>query len=261
VEFVEREDSRVHQEAIRLNRFLALAGVGSRRKNDELILSGVVKVNGKIVRELGVKVDPFSDRVTVQGQIVALQRKVHYLLLNKPKDCITTVSDERGRVTVMDYVKMRDRIYPVGRLDRNTTGVLLLTNDGELANALIHPKHEIERIYRVKLERGIADEHFSRLKRGVRLEDGMAKPHQVGIIPGTKRTQIYISLIEGRNREVRRMVEALGYEVDALERVSFAGLTTQGLARGRWRSLTRQEVRHLKEKAGLEAERYAISPK
>ena len=249
---MEREDSRVHQEAIRLNRFLALAGVGSRRKNDELILSGVVKVNGKIVTELGVKVDPFSDRVTVQGQIVALQRKVHYLLLNKPKDCITTVSDERGRVTVMDYVKMRDRIYPVGRLDRNTTGVLLLTNDGELANALIHPKGEIERVYRVRLERGIADEDFSRLKRGVRLEDGVAKPHEAGVIPGTKRTEIFIALTEGRNREVRRVVEALGYEVEALERVSFAGLTTQGLARGRWRALTRSEVRHLKQQAGME---------
>jgi 23S rRNA pseudouridine2605 synthase len=252
VEVVEREDSRVHQEAIRLNRFLALAGVGSRRKNDELILSGVVKVNGKIIRELGVKVDPFKDRVTVQGQIVALQRKVHYILFNKPKDCITTVSDERGRVTVMDYVKMRDRIFPVGRLDRNTTGVLLLTNDGELAQALTHPKHGIERVYRVRLDRGIADEHFSRLKRGVRLEDGMAKPHETGIIPGTKRTEIFIALMEGRNREVRRMVEALGYEVEALERVSFAGLTTQGLTRGGWRGLTKIEVRHLKRQAGME---------
>ncbi len=253
MEDVEREDSRVHQEAIRLNRFLALAGVGSRRKNDELILSGAVKVNGKIVHELGVKVDPFSDRVTVQGQIVALQRKIHYLLLNKPKDCITTTSDERGRVTVMDYVKMRDRIYPVGRLDRNTTGVLILTNDGELANALMHPKGKIERVYRVRLERGIADEDFSKLKRGVRLEDGVAKPYEAGVIPGTKRTEIFISLTEGRNREVRRMVEALRYEVKALERVSFAGLTTQGLARGRWRALTRPEVRHLKEQAGLES--------
>ena len=250
---MEREDSRVHQEAIRLNRFLALAGIGSRRKNDELILSGAVKVNGKIVRELGVKVDPFSDRVTVQGQIVALQRKIHYLLLNKPKDCITTTSDERGRVTVMDYVKMRDRIYPVGRLDRNTTGILLLTNDGELANALMHPKGEIERVYRVRMDRGIEDQDFSKLKRGVRLEDGIAKPHQAGVIPGTKRTEIYIALTEGRNREVRRMVEALGYEVEALERVSFAGLTTQGLARGRWRALTRSEVRHLKQQAGLES--------
>ncbi len=250
---MERQDSRVHQEVIRLNRFLALAGVGSRRKNDELILSGVVKVNGKIVRELGVKVDPFSDRVTVQGQIVALQRKIHYLLFNKPKDCITTVNDERGRVTVMDYVKMRDRIYPVGRLDRNTTGVLLLTNDGELAHALMHPKRKIERMYRIRLERGIADEDFSKLKHGVPLEDGVAKPHQAGVIPGTKRTEIFISLMEGRNREVRRMVEALGYEVEALERVSFAGLTTQGLARGRWRSLTRPEIRYLKQQAGLEA--------
>jgi 23S rRNA pseudouridine2605 synthase len=253
VEVVEREDSRVHQEAIRLNRFLALAGVGSRRKNDELILSGVVKINGKIVRELGVKVDPFSDHVTVQGHQVTLQRKIHYILLNKPKDCITTMNDERGRTTVMDYVRVKERVYPIGRLDRNTTGVLLLTNDGALANAVMHPKHEIERVYRVRLERGMLDEDFSKLKRGVRLDDGIAKPRQAGIIAGTRRTEIVLSLLEGRNREVRRILEALGYDVKGLERISFAGLTTQGVPRGRWRNLTRPEVNYLKQQAGFEA--------
>jgi 23S rRNA pseudouridine2605 synthase len=252
VDVVEREDSRVHQEAIRLNRFLALAGVGSRRKNDELILSGVVQINGKIVRELGVKVDPFKDRVSVQGQHVALQQKIHYILFNKPKDCITTMSDERGRTTVMDYVKVKERVYPIGRLDRNTTGVLLLTNDGALANAVTHPKHEIERVYRVRLERGMLDEDLSKLKRGIRLEDGIAKPRQAGIIAGTRRTEIVLSLLEGRNREVRRILEALGYDVKGLERISFAGLTTQGVPRGRWRNLTRPEVNHLKQQVGFE---------
>lgn len=249
---VEREDSRVHQEAIRLNRYLSLAGVGSRRKNDELILSGVVKVNGKVVQELGVKVDPLTDRVTVQGKPVSIQQKSYYLLFNKPKDCITTLSDERGRTTVMDYVKVRERIYPIGRLDRNTTGVLLLTNDGDLAHALTHPKHEIERVYRVRLERGILDEDLKKLRRGVRLEDGLAVPDRAETIPGTKRTEIVMSLREGKNREVRRMIEALGYDVKNLERIAFAGLTTEGVPRGRWRNLTRTEVNHLRQQAGME---------
>ena len=249
---MEREDTRVHQEAIRLNRFLALAGVGSRRKNDELILTGAVKVNGRVVRELGVKVNPYSDRVMVNGQHVDVQRKVYYILFNKPKDCITTLSDEKGRTTVMDYVKIYDRIYPIGRLDRNTTGVLLLTNDGEFANAMMHPKNEIERMYRVRLESGLPDEDLKKLKRGVRLEDGIAKPKQVAVIAGTKRSEIFISLLEGRNREVRRIFETLGHNVKGLDRISFAGLTIEGVPRGKWRHLSRPEIRHLKEQAGLE---------
>jgi 23S rRNA pseudouridine2605 synthase len=248
---VEREDPGVHQEAIRLNKYLALAGVGSRRKNDELILSGVVKVNGKIVQELGTRVRPGRDRVTVEGRPVEMELKLHYILFNKPKDCITTLSDERGRTTVLDYVKISKRIYPIGRLDRNTTGVLLLTNDGELANALMHPRREIKRVYRVRLERGIVDEHFGALRRGVRLEDGVAKPEQVVVLPGTRRKELLVSLAEGRNREVRRMFEALGYDVKGLERVSFAGFTTEGVARGRWRFLSQTEVYHLRRAAGL----------
>jgi len=256
---VEREDTRVHQEAIRLNRYLALAGVGSRRKNDELILSGVVKVNGKVVRKLGVKIDPYTDRVTVNGQQVDVQRKVYYILFNKPKDCITTLSDEKGRTTVMDYVKIYDRIYPIGRLDRNTTGVLLLTNDGEFANAMMHPKNEIERMYRVRLESGLPDDDLKKLKRGIRLPDGIAKPKQVGVIPGTKRSEIFISLLEGRNREVRRMFEVLGHNVKGLDRISFAGLTIEGVPRGKWRHLSRPEIKYLREQAGLKIESYAFS--
>lgn len=261
MEIVEREDTRVHQEAIRLNRFLALAGVGSRRKNDELILSGAVKVNGRIVHALGVKVNPYSDRVTVNGHTVDVQRKVYYILFNKPKDCITTLSDEKGRTTVMDYVKIYDRIYPIGRLDRNTTGVLLLTNDGEFANAMMHPKNEIERMYRVRLENGLPDEDLRKLKHGIRLADGIAKPRQVAVIPGTKRSEIFISLLEGRNREVRRMFETLGHNVKGLDRISFAGLTIEGVPRGKWRNLTRPEVRYLREQAGLDDKGYAFSSK
>jgi 23S rRNA pseudouridine2605 synthase len=234
-----------------LNKYLALAGVGSRRKNDELILSGVVKVNGKIVQELGTKVHADRDRVTVNGQPVEVEPKLYYILFNKPKDCITTLSDEKGRTTVLDYVKISKRIYPIGRLDRNTTGVLLLTNDGELANALMHPRGEIERVYRVRLDRAILDEHFGTLRRGVRLEDGVARPQEVALLPGTRRKELLISLAEGRNREVRRTFETLGYDVKGLERVSFAGFTTEGVARGRWRFLSHTEVHHLRQAAGL----------
>jgi pseudouridine synthase len=248
---IQREDSGLHQKGIRLNKYLALAGIGSRRSNDELIRSGVVKVNGRVVRELGTRIDPRQDRVTVRGTPVYLSEKQVYIVFNKPKDTITTVSDERGRMTVMDYVKVKERVFPVGRLDRNTTGVLLLTNDGELAHALTHPKYEIEKVYHVRLDRGISDEDLRHLKDGVRLEDGIAKPTAVQSIPKTKRTELLIALHEGRNREVRRMLEELGYDVKRLERISFAGITTEGLARGKWRKLTAKEVEHLKRIAGI----------
>jgi 23S rRNA pseudouridine2605 synthase len=245
MERVETQNSDLHQKAVRLNKFLALAGIGSRRHNDDLILSGVVKVNGRPVKELGTRIDPMIDRVTVHGKPVGLAEKTLYILFNKPKDCITTLKDERGRTTVMDYVRVKERVYPVGRLDRNTTGVLLLTNDGEVAHALTHPKFEVERIYRVVLEVGILDEHLSNLKKGVRLEDGVARVNNVEVIPGEKRRKLLVSLQEGRNREVRRIFDALGYDVKQLERVAFAGLTAVGLKRGEWRKLTRKEVDHL----------------
>ncbi len=249
---VEREDSRVLQEAIRLNKFLAMAGVGSRRKNDELILSGAVSVNGKVVQELGVKVHPFKDRVTVRGNPVFLTQKPVYIVFNKPKDTITTVKDERGRTTVMDYVHVKERVYPVGRLDRNTTGVMILTNDGELANALMHPKFEIEKVYHVKLDRGIEDNHVSKLKRGMKLGDGLASATRVVTIPGTKRMEVLIAISEGRNRQVHRTFEALGYEVKKLDRISFGGITYEGLARGKWRKLSSREIEHLKRLAGIQ---------
>lgn len=243
---LEREGANLHQEVVRLNKYLALSGVGSRRKNDELILSGVVKVNGKIVRELGTKIDPLRDRVTVRGTPVAATERHLYILFNKPKDCITTVSDERGRKTIMEYVRVRERVYPVGRLDRDTTGVLLLTNDGDLAHLLTHPSSEVEKVYRVRLERGLAENDLRRLGKGVRLSDGLARAHHASIIPGTRRTEALVSVTEGRNHLVKRMFESLGYSVKRLERIAFAGLSAGGVARGKWRFLTHQELRHLR---------------
>jgi len=242
---LEREDSDIHSEALRLNTFLARAGVGSRRKNDELILSGAVKVNGKTVHELGIRVN-LSDHVTVGGKRVVLGERSVYIVFNKPKDCITTVEDEKGRTTVMDYVRLKERVFPVGRLDRNTTGVLILTNDGNLAYKLTHPRFEIEKVYRASLNKPITDEHVGMLRRGVKLLDGIGKARAAETIRGSGRLKVLVSLREGRNREVRRMFEALGYDVKHLERISFSGITQEGLSRGEWRYMTKREVSHLR---------------
>jgi 23S rRNA pseudouridine2605 synthase len=244
---VERKGPRIHKEDIRLNRFLAMAGVGSRRGNDELIVSGAIKVNGKQVRELGTKVDPEKDIVTVHGNPVHPAQHTVYILLNKPKDCITTLKDEKERTTVSDYVRVKERVYPVGRLDRNTTGVLLLTNDGDMTHSLIHPSFEVEKVYRVSLDKPLKNEDLGRLKRGVDLDDGPARAGEVHFVDGSKRMRVFVSLHEGRNREVRRIFEALGYDVKYLDRVSFAGLEYSGLQRGEWRYLTNEEVRYLKK--------------
>jgi 23S rRNA pseudouridine2605 synthase len=248
---MERENTRIHQETVRLNRFLAMAGIGSRRKNDELIRSGAVKINGRVVTELGTKVVLSKDRVSMNGTIVSIEEKNVYILLNKPKDVITTMNDERGRETVMNYVRTKYRVFPVGRLDRNTTGVLLFTNDGEFANALIHPKFEIERVYRVTVDKTMQDDDLKKLKKGIHLEDGLAKAQTVEIVEGSKRKKILIVIREGRNREVRRMFEALDYDVRQLDRVAFAGLTTLGVPRGKCRMLSYPEVKDLKKYLGL----------
>ncbi len=248
---MERKDKGLHQDLVRLNRFLAMAGVGSRRKNDTLILSGEVKVNGRVVQELGLRVQPGVDRISVRGKAVGIAEKPVYILFNKPKDTITTVSDEKGRTTVMNFVRLRRRVFPVGRLDRNTTGVLLFTNDGDLANALIHPAREIEKIYRVTLDRPIHLGDFGKLRKGVELRDGFAKPKSAEIVDGSQRKKILLSIHEGRNHEIKRIFEAIGYDVKQLDRVSFAGLTALGLPRGSWRFLNRNEVEFLKNSAGL----------
>ncbi|HEY6953312.1 MAG TPA: pseudouridine synthase [Bacteroidota bacterium] len=224
-----------------------MAGVGSRRSNDKLIVSGAVKVNGKISNELGAKVDPDKDIVTVNGVAVHPAQHEVYILLNKPKDCITTLSDEKDRTTVLDYVRVKERVFPVGRLDRNTTGTMLLTNDGDLTNALIHPKFEVEKVYKVSLDKALRNEDLAQLRRGVVLEDGLARANDVQFVDGSKRMRVFVSIHEGRNREVRRIFEALGYDVKYLDRVSFAGLNYSGLQRGEWRYLTNVEVRYLKK--------------
>ena len=248
---LEEKNSGDHPEVVRLNRFLAMAGVGSRRSNDELILSGAVKINGRAVTELGVRVDPSRDHVTVRGKQIHVAGRNIYIVLNKPKDAITTMSDEKGRDTVMKYVQVRDRVFPVGRLDRNTTGVLLFTNDGTLAHALLHPSKEFERMYRVTLREPASDDDLRNLRRGVSLEDGFARVQRAECITGSKRKKVLVMVHEGRNREVRRLFEKLGHDVRQLDRVSFAGITPLGLPRGSWRYLTRAEVRSLRNLAGL----------
>jgi len=231
-----------------------MAGVASRRKAEELILSGSVTINNKVVTDLSTKVLPSTDKVAVNGRPIAAEEKLVYLLLNKPKDCITTSHDEKSRKTVLDLVRTRERVFPVGRLDRNTTGVLLLTNDGELAYRLMHPSHEVEKSYFVELTEGAEQKDLDKLKKGVHIEGGKTSPAKVTPIPGTKNKNLIVTIHEGRNRQVHRMLEALGYEVKRLDRIEYAGLTAEGLRRGRWRYLSKPEIHRLKKVAGLTGE-------
>lgn len=232
-------------EPIRLNKYMANVGICSRREADEYIQAGEVLVNGEPVTELGTKITR-NDTVTFRGKVVTLERKI-YVLLNKPKDCVTTSDDPQGRLTVMDIVRnaCTERIYPVGRLDRNTTGVLLLTNDGDLASKLTHPKSIKKKIYHVWLDRDVNEEDMQRIADGIELEDGPIQPDAVSYANDTDKNQVGIEIHSGRNRIVRRIFEALGYRVVKLDRVYFAGLTKKNLQRGRWRYLTQQEVNML----------------
>ena len=239
---------------IRINKFLSMCGVASRRKADEMILEGKVEVNHKVVREMGTRIDPQRDRVFVQGKQAVQVHDFVYLVMNKPKDTITTLSDERDRPTVMKLVRSKHRVYPIGRLDRNTTGVLLFTNDGEFANRLMHPRFEVPKSYLVTCETTVQPEHLDQLRKGVRLEEGGTAPADVFSIPHSKGKEVGITIHEGRNRQVRRMFESLGYEVRKLDRVAYGPVTKEGLARGASRSLTRQEIRKLKELAGFPEE-------
>ena len=233
-------------EQIRLNKFMSNAGICSRREADEFIQQGLVKVNGKVVTELGTKIT-HSDVVEYDEKVLALESKC-YILLNKPKDCVTTSEDPQDRTTVMDLVKgaCTERIYPVGRLDRNTTGVLLLTNDGDLASKLTHPKYVKKKIYHVWCDKDISEEDMQRIADGIELEDGPIHADAISYATETDRNQAGIEIHSGRNRIVRRIFESLGYHVIKLDRVYFAGLTKKNLPRGRWRYLTQEEVNHLK---------------
>lgn len=231
---------------IRLNKFLANAGVCSRREADEFITAGVVTVNGEVATELGTKIKR-SDEVKFHDQLVSIEKKV-YVLLNKPKDYVTTSEDPQNRKTVMDLVRnaCRERIYPVGRLDRNTTGVLLLTNDGELASKLTHPKFLKKKIYHVYTDKNVTAADLRQMAEGVKLEDGEIKADAVEYASETDRKQVGIEIHSGKNRIVRRIFEALGYRVIKLDRVFFAGLTKKNLRRGDWRFLTEKEVNMLR---------------
>lgn len=236
-------------EQTRLNKFMANAGICSRREADEFIQQGLVKVNGKVVTELGTKIT-HSDTVEYDDKVVALENKC-YILLNKPKDCVTTSDDPNGRLTVLDLVKgaCDERIYPVGRLDRNTTGVLLLTNDGDLASKLTHPKYVKKKIYHVWCDHDITEADMQQIADGVELEDGMIHADAISYANEKDRNQAGIEIHSGQNRIVRRIFEKLGYHVTKLDRVYFAGLTKKNLPRGRWRYLTQEEVNKLKRGA------------
>lgn len=233
-------------EQIRLNKFLANAGLCSRREADEYIQAGKILVNGTPATELGTKIS-HNDVVEYDGKVVTMESKC-YILLNKPKDCVTTSDDPNGRLTVMDIVKgaCNERIYPVGRLDRNTTGVLLLTNDGDLASKLTHPQFVKKKIYHVWTDKDVTEDDMQRIADGIELEDGEIHADAISYATDTDRNQVGIEIHSGRNRIVRRIFESLGYHVTKLDRVYFAGLTKKNLPRGRWRYLTQQEVNFLK---------------
>ena len=241
-----REEMKDPNEPIRLNKYLANAGVCSRREADDFITAGVVTVNGQVVTELGTKVK-LGDEVRFHDQTISIERKI-YILLNKPKDYVTTVEDPQDRKTVMDLVKgaCKERIYPVGRLDRNTTGVLLLTNDGELASKLTHPRFLKKKIYHVRLDKNLTAADMQQLATGIQLEDGEIHADEVSYTSDTDKTMVGVEIHSGRNRIVRRMFEALGYHVLRLDRVQFAGLTKKNVRRGDWRFLTEKEVNMLR---------------
>ncbi len=229
----------------RLNKYIAQSGVCSRREADKLIESGRIKVNNKVVTEMGFQVNP-GDKVHY-GKKLLSREKLIYLLLNKPKDFITTTDDPQERKTVMHLVSKAcdERIYPVGRLDRNTTGVLLLTNDGELSKKLTHPSHEVSKVYQIELNKSLEDDHFEKIKEGVQLEDGFVKVDDIAMLD-PEGIALGVEIHSGKNRIVRRIFEYFGYEVSKLDRVMFAGLTKKDLPRGKWRFLRDREIVKLK---------------
>lgn len=232
---------------VRLNKFIANAGICSRREADVMITSGVIKINGEIVTALGTKVSP-SDKVQYGDQTLRPEKNF-YVLLNKPKGFITTMDDPQDRKTVMSLVKnaCSERIYPVGRLDRNTSGLLLFTNDGELATKLTHPRHKVHKIYHAVLDKKLIKNDFEKVMLGIELEDGFIRVNNISFVEGVEsKKEVGLDLHSGRNRIVRRIFESLGYNVTKLDRVSFAGLTKKDLPRGKWRFLNEKEIHFLK---------------
>ena len=234
------------KETIRLNKFIANSGICSRREADTLIAAGVVTVNGQVVTELGTKVNVHDDDIRFNGERLKGEEKV-YLIMNKPKGYVTTASDPHAEKTVIDLLKgCSSRVYPVGRLDKNTTGVLLLTNDGEIAERLTHPSYDKKKIYQVSLDKELSEEDYHKILEGVSLTDGDVKADELEFIDANDKRKIGIEIHSGKNRIVRRIFDSLGYNVKALDRVYFAGLTKKGLKKGEWRYLTEGEINILK---------------
>ncbi len=231
---------------MRLNSFIANAGVCSRREADELIRKGEIKINGDVVTELGTKVNP-DDTIVYKNKKLSHEQKV-YLLLNKPKDYITTADDPQQRRTVLDLLgnTFKERLYPVGRLDRNTTGLLLLTNDGDLTKKLSHPKHGVRKIYHVHLDKPVTQNDLIHIAKGVSIDDKILRPDRIEYANPDNKREVGIELHSGQNRVVRRIFEQVGYRVTKLDRVVFAGLTKKDLPRGKWRKLSQKEVNYLK---------------
>ncbi len=239
-------DKDLHKDTIRLNKYIANSGICSRREADQFITQGLVEVNGKVISEMGYQVQK-EDKVVFDGQPITPEKNV-YVLLNKPKGYISTTKDDKARKTVMELVANASpyRLYPVGRLDRSTTGVILLTNDGHLTKKLTHPSFNVRKIYHVVLDRKLSGEDLAAIQNGVRLEEGVAEVDSVSFIEGKPKNEIGIEIHIGWNRVIRRIFQKLGYEVEALDRVTFAGLTKKNVKRGHWRILTELEVNNLK---------------
>ena len=234
------------KEVIRLNKFIANSGICSRREADQYIQAGVVTVNGEVVTELGSKVNVFTDDIRFNGERIRGEEKV-YIVMNKPKGFVTTASDPHAEKTVMDLLKKCSaRVFPVGRLDKNTTGVLMFTNDGEIAERLTHPSYDKKKIYQVILDKPLSQEDFNKICEGITLNDGDIKAYELEFIDPEDHRKLGIEIHSGKNRIVRRIFESLGYDVKALDRVYFAGLTKKGLKKGEWRYLSEGEVNILK---------------
>lgn len=244
-------ETELPKTGIRLNKYVANAGIASRRKADNLIKEGFVKVNDVVILAMGFRVQP-DDVVKFKDKLITINVNKVYILMNKPKNTITTTSDEKGRKTVMDLVKnvVKERIYPVGRLDRQTVGLLLLTNDGELALKLAHPSFVIKKIYHVTLDKDVTSEHIKMIKAGLTLEDGFTPVDTLQYMKDKGKNEVGIEIHIGRNRIVRRIFEHLGYEVKKLDRIYYSGLSKKDLPRGRFRHLTSQEVIMLKHFTG-----------
>jgi 23S rRNA pseudouridine2605 synthase len=233
--------------ATRLNKYLASAGIGSRRKCDDYILAGRVIVNGDIVRKLGVKIDIDHDEVKFDGKKIEVKEKLLYIMLNKPEGIVTTAQDEYDRKNVVDMIPIDERIYPVGRLDQDSTGLIFLTNDGDLANKLIHPRYKIPKTYHVLVNKIMNPKDIYNFERGLMLDDKMTSPcklSEIRIVDNCSFMEVILS--EGRNRQIRRMFALLDYEVEKLDRIAFGPLTTAGLKRGEWRYLTAEEITKIK---------------